>query len=103
HLLVTGRRVVGPAVGRQVRVLRAHPGVVEAGRDRMRLRDLTVLVLHEERLHPVHHTGDATPDGRTSRRLHAHETGTGVDEAGEGSGGVRPPADARDDNVGVAA
>src|SRR3954454_12414690 len=47
RLLVGDRDVAGAAAVAQVRVLGTGPGVVEARRDRVRLEDLPVLVLHD--------------------------------------------------------
>ena len=59
HLVVVGRLVGGPADRGQVGVLGADARVVEAGRDGLRLEDLTALVLEELGAHPVEDAGDA--------------------------------------------
>ena len=76
----------------------------------MRLEDLAVLVLEVQRPRAVEDAGDA-PGHRgavlaalepEAAGLDADEAGVGVEEAGEGAHRVRPAADARDDDVGVA-
>ncbi len=67
HLGIVGRVVLGPADGGQVGVLGPEPGVVEPGRDRLRLEDLTGLVLQELRMHAVQHARDPVGDGRAAR------------------------------------
>ena len=76
-------------------------GIVEAGRDRVRLGDLALLVLEQVRLHAVHDAGHAPAHGRAAGGLHPDEAAVGVDEAGEGPRRVGPAADAGHDHVGV--
>ena len=52
---------------------------------------------------PCTDAGHAVADRGAAGRLDADERGVGVDEPGEDPGRVRPAADARDDDVGVAA
>ncbi len=75
--------------------------VVEAGRDRVGLEHLAVLVLHEVALHAVHHAGHAAADGGATGGLGADQSGVGVDEAGEDAGGVGAAADAGHHHVGI--
>ncbi len=84
-------------------MLRTDAGVVQAGRDGVRLLDLAVLVLHEVAAHAVDDARHAPPDGGAAGWFGAHQPGAGVDEAGEQPGRVGPAADAGDDDVGVAA
>ena len=67
----------------QVRVLGADARVVEAGRDRVGLQDLAVLVLHQVAAHAVHDARHAAPDRGAAGRLDADQLGVGVDEPGE--------------------
>ena len=93
-------------------VLGADARVVEAGADRVRLEDLAVLVLEEERPRAVQHAR-ARPGSPTRRagpisspRPPAStptSARVGVEEAGERADRVRAAADARDDEVGVVA
>ena len=100
-----------PARRRELRVLRAHARVVEPGADRVRLEDLAVLVLEEERASAVQHARHAPAHRRAvlarlepeAAGLDADEVGGGVDEPGERAHRVRAAADARDDEVGVVA
>ncbi len=73
HLGIVRRGILGPSDGSEMGVLGADPGVVQPGRYRACLEDLTVLVLQEPGPHPVDDTGDAIAHRGTSRRLDAHE------------------------------
>ena len=109
--LRVGDRLVGGAAGvAQVRVLRAGAGVVEAGRDRVRLEDLAVLVLHDRRVGAVQ---DAAAAPERERRavaagldpvaggLDADQLHLGVvDERHEDADRVGAAADARDHALG---
>src|ERR1700742_1099017 len=45
RILVAGREILHPALVLEPRMLRAYAGIIEAGRDRMRLQDLPVAIL----------------------------------------------------------
>ena len=86
--------------------------VVEPGADRVRLEDLAVFVLQEQRAGAVQHPGHAPAHrravlrptrarGRRPRR--PTRSAVGVDEPGERAHRVRTAADARDHEVGVVA
>ena len=81
--LVVGRGVVlGAARGGERGVLRADARVVEAGADRVRLEDLAVLVLEEQRPGAVQHAGDAAGHRRAVlARLEAEPARLDADEA----------------------
>ena len=66
RLVVGGELVRGPARGRELRVLGPDARVVEAGADRVRLEDLAVFVLQEERAGAVQHAR-ARPGSPTRR------------------------------------
>ena len=109
--VVGGERVLGPACRCELRVLGADARVVEAGTDRVRLEDLAVFVLEEQRTRAVQHTGHPAAHRRAvlaglqavSTRFHAHQPRRSVEETGERADRVRPSADARDDEVGIGA
>ena len=82
-------------------MLGADPGVVQTGRYRTCLEDLTVLVLQEPGPHPVNDTGDSVAHRGTSRRLDAHEPRTGVDESRERAGRVRATSDTGHHDIGI--
>ena len=63
RLVVGDRHVAGAAAVAQVRVLGTGARVVEPGRDRVRLEDLAVLVLHDRRVGAVQHAA-AAADGQ---------------------------------------
>ena len=67
RLRVRCRHVLGPARVAQVRMLGADSRVVEAGRDRVRVEDLTVLVGEDRRAGAVEHARASRARG--SRRL----------------------------------
>ena len=110
-LVVGGVHVLGPARGRELRVLGADARVVEPGADRVRLEDLAVFVLQEQRTGPVQHAGHAPAHRRAvltrlqpvAARLHADQPRRRVEETGERADRVRASADARDDEVGIGA
>ena len=107
--VVRDRHVADPPAVAQVGVLGADARVVEAGRDRVRLQDLPLLVLEHGRQRAVQHP--ARPRGQRrrvaarleplARRLDPDERDLGVvHEAGEGPDRVRAAAHARDHAVG---
>ena len=76
-------------------------GVVEPGRDRVRVDDLAVLVGEQRRARAVEDAGAARAEARRAGRLDADEPHVGVvEEAGEDPDRVRAAADAGDDRVG---
>ena len=82
-------------------VLGPDAGVVEPGRDRVRVGDLAVVVGEHRRARAVQHAGAAAAEARRARRLDADEPHVGVvEEAGEDADRVRAAADAGDDRVG---
>src|SRR5262249_38825128 len=92
------------------RVLGADAGVVEPGADRVRLADLSLFVLEEQRPGAVEDTRNTSVDGGAvparlgaePARLDADETHVWqIDEPRERADGVRAPADARHDEVRV--
>src|SRR4051794_6881462 len=109
RVLVAHRHVPRAARVAQPRVLRPGAGVVQPGRDRVRLADLALVVLKDRRERPVQHA--RPPAGRQrravaprleplARRLDADELDVGVvDEAGEHADRVRPAAHARENPV----
>ena len=109
HRLGVGdRQVRRPAVVGEVGVLRADARVVEAGRDRVRLDGLAVLVLEHERAGAVQHAALAGVDGRgVPAGLEAVAAGLEavdrdvrvVEERGEQADRVRAAADAGGDRV----
>src|SRR4051794_39721424 len=108
-LLVAHRDVGRPPRVAQPRVLGSRPGVVEAGRDGVRLGDLTVLVLHDGGERPVQHARPAAHGERraVASRLDALAGGLDadephvrvVDERGERPHRVGAAPDTRDDAV----
>ena len=73
--VVADRDVTGPAAFGEVGVFGPDARVVEARRDGVRLFDLTVIVLEQERSHAVQHAGLAETNSRAARRLDANELG----------------------------
>ena len=108
--LGVGRRAIfGPADVLQPGVLRPDARIVEAGRDRMALQDLAVVVLKQIGAVAVQHAGaTALQRGRMVRavqpapgRLDADQPHARVlDEGVEQADGVRSAADRRDAGVG---
>ena len=92
-------------------VLRADAGVVEARADRVRLEDLAVLVLEEERARAVQHTRDAPAHRRAvlaaleseAAGLDADEPRVAVEVSRERPHRVRSAADAGHHDVGIGA
>ena len=77
------------------------PGIVEPGRDRHRLFDLSVLVLHQVAAHAVHDTRARRVPPPPHPPARHRRAAVGVDEAGEDADRVRTAADACDHDVGV--
>ncbi len=102
HLRIGGAEVGRPAPIGQIGMLRADPRIVETGRDRLGLQDLTPLVLEEVRVHAVQHSRHAVADGRPACRFHADQAGRGVDEPRKGARRVGTASDTGDHQVGVA-
>src|SRR3954451_7979323 len=110
RVVVRHRHVLRPARVAQPRVLGPRAGVVEAGRDRVRLADLALVVLEDRRQRPVEHAGPPARGQRRAvaaglqalaRRLDADELDVRVvDEPGEHADRVRPAADAGEHAVG---
>ena len=109
RLRVGAGDVFGAPTRREVGVLRADAGVVEACRDRVRSSDLAIRVLQHHRSRPVQDAdGSADDRGRvrpgldaaTSRFDAAEPHALIWDEGGEHPDRVRATADARDDDVG---
>ena len=106
RLAVGDRLVAGPAGVAEVGVLRAGAGVVEPGRDRVRLEDLAVLVLHDRRERAVQDAAAPAQRERrpvapgldpVARRLDADQLHLGVvDERHEDPDRVGAAADAGD-------
>src|SRR3954451_11993623 len=106
RVVVAHGHVLRPPRVAQPRVLGPRAGVVEPGRDRVRLADLALVVLEDRRQRPVQHAGPPARGQRRAvapgleplaRRLDADELDARViDEAGEHADRVRPAADARD-------
>ena len=113
RLTVGDRHVAGAAAVAQPGVLGAGAGVVQAGRDRVRLEDLAVLVLHDRRERAVQHTGQARGGQRRAvpagldalaGRLDPDQPDLGViHERLEHADRVRAAAHARDHTVGQTA
>ena len=82
-------------------VLGADAGVVEPGRDRVGLEDLSVLVLEEPRPHPVDDPRDPVVHRGAALSLDAHEPGARIGETRKRPGRIRPAADAGDDDIRV--
>src|SRR5918999_1854625 len=109
-LVVGHRDVAGAPAVAQVGVLGAGAGVVEAGRDRVGLENLAVLVLHDRRVGAVEDAAAAADGQRGAvaagldplpRGLDADQLHVGVPHEGhERADGVRAPADAGDHAVG---
>ena len=100
RLLVGAGDVLGPARVAQERVLGADAGVVEPGRDRVRVGDLAVLVGEDRRARAVQDAGAAAAERGRPRRLDADQAHSGVvDEPGEHADRVRAAADAGDDRL----
>jgi hypothetical protein len=97
---VGDRDVAGAPQIPQVRMLGADAGVVQPGRDRVRLLDLPVLVLEEQRLEAVQYADLAVRGAGTAFGLDADELRGRVGEAREGARRVAAPADAGDDVIG---
>ena len=101
RLVVGARQVVGPAGVAQRGVLGADARVVEAGRDRVRVGDLAVVVGEHRRARAVQHGRAARAEARRAGRLDADQPDVRVvDEAVEDADRVRAAADAGDDRVG---
>ena len=101
RLLVGRADVLRAAAVAEERVLRADAGIVEAGRDRVRVGDLPVLVGEDRRARAVQHAGPAGAERRRAGRLDADEAHVRVvEEAVEDADRVRAAADARDDRLG---
>src|SRR6187401_1475844 len=75
--------------------------IVEPGRDRHRLLDLAVLVLHQKAAHAVHDTRHTMSDGGAAGGLDADKSSRKIDETGEQPDRVRSAPDASDDDIGV--
>src|SRR5262245_12317755 len=73
HLGVVDLLVGGPPGGGEMGVLWADPGIVEAGRDRLRLHHLPVLVLQQVRLRAVHDARHAVRHRRATGWLDAYQ------------------------------
>src|SRR6266540_844750 len=110
--LVVGRRhVVGSAFRCERGVLRPDARVVEPRADGVRLADLPVLVLEEQRARAVQHARDTASDRcpvapglePESTRLDPDQACIGVDEACERADCVRATTDTRDDVLGIGA
>ncbi len=67
----------------------------------MRLLDLTKFVLHQKRAHPVQDARRSVAHGRATGGFNAHQSRWRVGESGENAGGIRPTADAGDNDVRV--
>ena len=81
-------------------VLGSDAGVVETGRDGVRLFDLAELVLEDQRTHSVQHPRRSASDGRSPGRFDAEEPGRGIGKAREDARGVRAAPDAGHHRVG---
>ncbi|CRK52028.1 conserved hypothetical protein [Rhodococcus sp. RD6.2] len=108
RLGVRDRAVLGPSDVVEERVFRPHAGVVEAGRDRMRLDGLTVVVLQQVGVRAVQRARRSARDRRCmtsglhtvtacleSDQLHGRVVDEGVEDADR----VGAAADARGDGV----
>src|SRR5581483_7536586 len=85
----------------EVRVLGTDAGIVEPGRDRVRVRDLTVVVREDRRPRAVEHARAPAPERRGAGRLDADDAHLLVlEEAVEEADRVRAAADARHDRLG---
>ena len=92
--------VASPTLLGEVAVLGAHPRVVEAGRDRMGLLDLTELVLQQVAHHAVHDAWHPVAHRGAPGRLDAHQVDLRVlREPREDAGRVGAAAHAGDDHV----
>ena len=81
-------------------MLGADAGIVEARRDRVGVRDLTVLVREHRRPRSVEHARVARAEARGAGGLDADESHVVVGkEAGENADRVRAAAHARDDDL----
>src|SRR5215831_5434061 len=93
---------------RQQRMLWPYARIVEPGRDRMRLLNLAIRVLQQQRVRSVEHAGTAVGDrgsvltkaGATPAGLDADDLDRGIGHKGmEGTDGVGSAADAGDEGI----